>query len=65
MLSRRIVAARPLARTLPTAVSRPRFVQVQAANTRLKATEVQELPVYDDITDPYMVSDTANTSGGL
>jgi hypothetical protein len=65
MLSRRIVAARPLARTLPTATSRPRFIQVQASNTPQKAAEVEELQVHDDITDPYMVSYVINGSGEL
>jgi hypothetical protein len=65
MLSRRIVAVRPLARTLPLAVNRPRFAQVQAANTKLKVTEVQELEVYDDITDPYMVSNVATGSNDV
>lgn len=50
MLSRRIVAARPLTRTLVPAVStRPQFTQIRARSTPAEAAE---------LVDPNMVSYT-------
>lgn len=60
MLSRRVVAARPLARLAPAHALRPRFFQNQAPetnapNTKLKQAEVSEMTDYSNINDPYMV----------
>jgi len=59
MLSRRVVAARPLARLAPAHALRPRFFQNQAPetnapNTKLKQAEVSEMTDYSNVNDPYM-----------
>ena len=58
MLSRRIVAARPLTRALlsPAAAARPQFTQVRARSTPSEVQDLSESSSYSEIYDPYMVS---------